>query len=243
MHPPRIPNSCCGWIYPVWYTSEDTLTSQIGLDAVSFLRFLRLIRWLFTLTAVCACGVLIPLDFLYTLLLKPTGYDILTAMTIRDVQGNRLYAHIGIEYLVTFVLLGLVYHHWRIIHRLRSQWLRSSEYQRCFHARTLYITDVPRRRQSTTGLYGIFKGMNLPYPITSVHIGTSVGELPKLIENHDKLVEEFEEVLLQSNLRGDRPIITTGGFCGIGGRQQDPIGYYMYALPPFHKRSFLSSHR
>lgn len=232
-HPPHISDSCCGWIIPLLRVNEDRLNDQAGLDAVTFLRFMRLMRWLLTLTAVCSCATLIPLDLTYTLSLKPTGYNILTAMTVQYVQGVRLYAHIGVVYFITLVLIGLVFHHWRIIQTHRAEWFRSSEYQRSFYARTLYITDVPARRQSTAGLYGIFKAMNLPYPVTSVYIGKGAGKLPELIEDHNKLVEDIEEVLQNMQDRdsqNERPFITVGGRCGMGGRRQDAFQYYAYVF-------------
>ncbi len=230
--PPRISDSCCGWITPL-HIGEERLNDQVGVDAVIFLRFMRLMRWILTLTAICSCATLIPLDLMYTLSLKPMGYNILTAMTIQYVQGVRLYAHIGVVYFITLVLIGLVFHHWRMTQTLRAEWFRSSEYQRSFYARTLYITDIPRRRQSFPGIYGIFKAMNLPYPVISVYIGKSVGKLPELVEDHNKLVKEFEEVLqsMQDETReNERPFFTVGGCCGIGGRRQDALQYYAYVF-------------
>ncbi|KJA28921.1 hypothetical protein HYPSUDRAFT_128668 [Hypholoma sublateritium FD-334 SS-4] len=232
-HPPHISDSCCGWITPLLRVNEDMLNDQAGLDAVTFLRFMRLMKWLLTLTTVCSCATLIPLDLTYTLSLKPTGYNILTAMTIQYVQGPRLYAHIVVVYFITLALIGLVFHHWRTMQTLRAEWFRSSEYQQSFYARTLYITDVPTRRQSTAGLYGIFKAMNLPHLVTSVYIGKDVGKLPELIEDHNKLVEEFEEVLqsIQDEThQNERSFITVGGCCGMGGRRQDAYQYYTEQL-------------
>ncbi|KAF8967961.1 hypothetical protein BDZ97DRAFT_1916530 [Flammula alnicola] len=152
----------------------------------------------------------------------------------KDVHGPRLYAHIVSVYLITFFLAALVHHHWRIMYKLRNRRFRSPEYQRLFYARTLYITNIPERRQSDAGLYKIFTGMQLPYPVTSVHIGRSVGALQGLIDKHNKLVEEFEEVLVRylsgGNPRNQRPMITIGGCCGLGGRRQDAIKYYTTKL-------------
>ncbi|KAK0460961.1 DUF221-domain-containing protein [Desarmillaria tabescens] len=47
--PPRINDSVLfGWLPPLLHTKEPELVEKIGLDAVTFLRFLRLLRWLFT---------------------------------------------------------------------------------------------------------------------------------------------------------------------------------------------------
>ncbi|KAF9485981.1 DUF221-domain-containing protein [Pholiota conissans] len=243
-HPPRISDHCCGWVAPLVYSDEIELVDKIGLDAVTFLRFMRLMRWLLTLTAIITCGVLIPLDFTYNISVKPIGYNILTAMTIQDVHGVRLWAHIGVVYVVTAILASFVLHHWRVIYRLRNEWFRSPEYQRLFYARTLCITDIPERRRSNAGLYGIFDGMQLPYPVTSVHIGKHVGHLPELIDRHNQLVEEFEKVL-QNHLQGKnptgRPVITVEGWCGIGTRRVDAIAYYTAKLQ--HSEAVVQQYR
>lgn len=228
--PPYISESFCGWIPPLLHNHEPELFHKIGLDAVVFLRFLHLLRWFFTLTCLIACGALIPLDFLYTLSVKPPHYDLLSAMTIRDVQGVRLYAHIGATYLFTFLLMLLVHHHWHAIYRLRNHWFRSAEYQRQFHVRTLCITNIPPRRQSDAGLYKIFTAMQLPYPVTSVRIGMHVGALPHLIERHNNAVLQLEEVVAkyanEDEPTRQRPTIVVGGFCGLGGTRTDAIKYY-----------------
>ncbi|KDR75702.1 hypothetical protein GALMADRAFT_68331 [Galerina marginata CBS 339.88] len=232
--PPRISESFCGWIPPLLHNHEPELLGKIGLDAVAFLRFLHLLRWLFAFIALVACGGLVPLDFLYTLSIKPDQYDFLSAMSIQYVQGVRLYAHIGATYLFAFSLMVLVHHHWRAMYRLRNEWFRSPEYQRLFYARTLCITNIPPRLQSDAGLYKIFTGMQLPYPVTSVHIGRRVGALPELIEQHNEAVKQLEEVLAlyanENQIEAQRPTIVVGGFCGLGGTRKDAIKYYTSKL-------------
>jgi len=228
--PPRISSSFCGWIPPLCRNREPELFNRIGLDAIAFLRFLHLMRWLFTLTALVGCGALIPIDFMYTLSNKPAEYDLLSAMTIRDVHGVRLYAHIGLTYLITLLLILLVNHHWYAMYRLRQKWFRTPEYQNAFYPRTLLVTHIPPRFQSDQGLQKIFTGMKLPYQVNSVHIGRHVGALPELVERHNDTVKEFEDILAKHAKKDPsgetRPMIRVGGICGLGGRKQDATKYY-----------------
>lgn len=234
--PPRISESFCGWIPPLLHNHEPELFPKIGLDAVVFLRLLHLLRWLFTLMSLIGCGALIPLDFLYTLSVKPPQYDLLSAMSIRDVQGVRLYAHVGATYIFTCLLMLFVHQHWQAIYQLRNHWFRSAEYQRLFHARTLCITNIPPRRQSDAGLYKIFDSMRLPYPVTSARIGKHAGQLPRLIERHNDAVMQLEEVIAKYTNGGkpasQRPTIVVGGICGLGGTRKDIIKYYTCVSNP-----------
>ncbi|KAH9485088.1 hypothetical protein JR316_0001995 [Psilocybe cubensis] len=72
--------------------------------------------------------------------------------------------------------------------------------------------------------------MQLPYPVTSTRIGKHVGELPRLIEQHDEAVIQLEEVVAKYTNGGKpsshRPTIIIGGFCGLGGTRVDAIKYY-----------------
>ncbi|KAL4268501.1 CSC1 family protein [Pleurotus pulmonarius] len=233
--PPRISDSLCGWLPPLLHTKEPELVDKIGLDAVAFLRFLRLMRWFFTGVAVLTCGVLIPINVMYNLdFVNPRRRDILSMMTIRDVKGRRLYAHVAISYIITFFLMALVYFHWKKMVELRAAWFRSPEYVQSFYARTLQVTHVPKKLQSDEGIRHILQGTNMPYPATAVHIGRKVGKLPELIEYHNKTVRELENVLVRylkgGRVARKRPTVRIGGCCGLGGRKIDAIDYYTTKL-------------
>ncbi|KAF8952519.1 late exocytosis, associated with Golgi transport-domain-containing protein [Flammula alnicola] len=201
--PPRISDSLFGWLPPLIHTKEPELLDKIGLDAVAFLRFLRLLRTLFSGIAILTCGILIPINVVYNLKNVPSkNRDILSMLTIRDVSGNFLYAHVVVTYLITFLIVFCVNMHWRAMVQLRHTWFRSPEYLQSFYARTLQVRHVPKKLQSDEGLNAIFGSVKMPYPTTSVHIGRKVGKLPELIDYHNQTVREFEEI---------------GGHCGLGG--------------------------
>ncbi|KAJ7039027.1 hypothetical protein C8F04DRAFT_1179016 [Mycena alexandri] len=233
--PPRMSDSICGWLPPLINTKEPELVDKIGLDAAAFLRFGRLMRWLFTGIAFLSCAVLIPINVVYNLRnVEPKDRDTLSMMTIRDVSGNGLFAHVAVTYLITFLIMFLVYIHWREMVKLRRAWFRSPEYLGAFYARTLTILHVPKSSQSDTGIKELFDGVGVPYPTTSVHIGRKVGKLPELIEYHNQTVRELETYLVKY-LRGGkigkrRPTVRIGGSCGCGGTKKDAIQFYTEKL-------------
>lgn len=229
--PPRISDSVFGWLPPLIHTKEPELVDKIGLDAVAFLRFLRLMRWLFSGIAVLACGVLIPINVTYNLRKVPAKRrDILSMLTIRDVSGPLLFAHVAVTYLITLLIVFCVYVHWKEMVRLRHAWFRSPEYLQSFYARTLTVLHVPKKNQTDEGIKAIFETIKVPYPTTSVHIGRKVGRLPELIEYHNTTVREFEAVLVKylkgGSVGSKRPTIRVGGTCGCGGMKKDAIEFY-----------------
>ncbi|KAM6502532.1 protein of unknown function DUF221 domain containing protein [Amanita muscaria] len=233
--PPRISSGFFGWLPPLINTQEPELLEKVGLDAVTFLRFLRLLRWLFTGIAFLTCAILIPINITYNLAnVDSSKRDILSIMTIRDVEGAWLYAHVIVTYLVSFLIVYCVDVHWREMIRLRRTFFRSPEYLQSFYARTLVVRHVPKKNQSDEGLRAIFESTKVPYPTTSVHIGRKVGRLPELIEYHNTTVRQYEQVLVQylkgGKLGKKRPTITLGGFMCCGGVKKDAIDFYTNKL-------------
>ncbi|KAJ7794297.1 hypothetical protein B0H14DRAFT_2392616 [Mycena olivaceomarginata] len=233
--PPRIDDSICGWLPPLIHTKEPELVDKIGLDAATFLRFGRLMRWLFTGIAALSCGILIPINVVYNLKnVDSKGRNLLSMMTIRDVSGNLLFAHVVVTYLITFLIMFCVYTHWGQMVRLRRAWFRSPEYLGAFYARTLTVLHVPKSSQSDAGIKEIFDSIRVPYPTTSVHIGRKVGKLPELIEYHNQTVRELETYLVRylkgGKIGRKRPTVRIGGTCGCGGTKRDAIDFYTYKL-------------
>uniref|UniRef100_A0A0W0F0Y5 DUF221-domain-containing protein n=1 Tax=Moniliophthora roreri TaxID=221103 RepID=A0A0W0F0Y5_MONRR len=233
--PPPISDSLLGWLPPLIRTKEPELLDKIGLDAVTFLRFNRLIRWLFTGITILTCGILIPVNVVYNLRdVNKENRDILSMLTIRDLGGDILYIHVAVTYLITFLIIGIVYIHWKKMVALRLAWFRSPEYMQSFYARTLAIREVPKKYQSDEGLRQIFESTKVPYPTTSVHIGRKVGRLPELIDYHNETVRELEQHLVKY-LKGGRvgkkrPTIRLRSTCGCGGTKRDAIEYYTEKL-------------
>ncbi len=57
--PPAVKNGLFSWFSPVLHVHEATMLDQIGLDGVTFLRVLRLLRFLFLGISVLVGGVLL----------------------------------------------------------------------------------------------------------------------------------------------------------------------------------------
>lgn len=83
------------------YTKEPELLDKIGLDAVTYLRFLRLLRWLFTAIAILTCGILIPINISYNLRNDVKHTTSLSMMTVQAVRGDLLFVHVAVTYLVS----------------------------------------------------------------------------------------------------------------------------------------------
>ncbi|SPO29576.1 uncharacterized protein UTRI_04680_B [Ustilago trichophora] len=230
--PPKASEGFFGWLPPILKYKEHDLLPLIGLDGVTFLRFIRMMRWMLTTLAILMSVVLMPVDIAYNV--RNGGGNLVTNklnfLNMSNVHGTYMWAHVGMSYVGTIVAIGFIWYHYREMVRLRWSYFRSEEYQTSFHARTLMITDVTKRYQADNALGAILSEIKMPYPTTEVHIGRRVGVLPDLIEKHNDLVRELEHVLAKylknpNQLPSKRPTKTIGGFLGCGGEKVDAIDY------------------
>jgi hypothetical protein len=228
--PPWKSSGVLGWVSTIFRTKEHEIIDKIGLDAATFLRFVRMMRTIFLLVAIFDCATLIPFNVLFNLRnVDPSYRDFLSMLTIRDVEGNFLWAHIGIVYVNTAIVIIVVWFNWRAMVRLRIRYFLSPEYALSSDA-TLTVIHIPETLQSDEGIKSLFDSIQIPYPINVVHIGRHIDNLPHLIEVHNKTVRKFE-LVLERYLKGGkfgkkRPTIRVGGFLGIGGESRDAIDYY-----------------
>ncbi|PWN26882.1 DUF221-domain-containing protein [Jaminaea rosea] len=231
--PPPISDGVFGWIPPILKLGEADLLPLIGLDAVTYLRFCKMIVYITAILAIIMCGTLIPVDLTFHL---KNGNDASTkqyninALTMNSVSGNYIWAHVAMSYIGTIVALFFIWLNYRQMVRLRWKWFRSDDYQTSFNARTLMITHVDKRMRSDEALAGALSSIGMPYPTTDVHISRVVGQLPYLIEEHDETVRKLERVLAKwlkdpNHVPSKRPTMKIGAKMGFGGKQVDAVDY------------------
>lgn len=109
----------------VGWETEDRMLRLVGLDAVTYLQFLRLLRWLFTaITVVVAVPLILSNYFLNTTSsygIHPASFANVTAtiggikstavvgdlqiISAGNIKGNGLYVHIMFELIVTLLVI------------------------------------------------------------------------------------------------------------------------------------------
>ncbi|GAA6058859.1 hypothetical protein JCM10212_002803 [Sporobolomyces blumeae] len=229
--PPKIGKGITDWIPPVLHAKEADLMQTVGLDSVAYLRFLRMCRNMFLCIGTLCCAVLIPVNVVYNLkYVKAENRNYLLMLTMENVKGDWLWAHVVGTYLLTLIVFWFVWRNYAAIVHLRWQWFRSKAYQESLHARSLIITSVAKRNQTDQGLAALLSSLNVPYPTSAVHIGRRVGALPALIEKHNEAVKELEGVLTRyfkdpDRVPTKRPTKKLGGWMGIGTKKVDAIDY------------------
>ncbi|KAJ9122705.1 hypothetical protein QFC24_004134 [Naganishia onofrii] len=225
--PPEISNGIFSWFSPVLHTHEEAMLQQIGLDGVTFLRCLRLLRSLFLVISILVGGALLPINVVYNLKeVSADSRNYLSLLTIQNLNGNILWAHVAMVYIITLLVCYFVWYHWKKMILLRQAWFRSDEYQNRIYSRTLMVTQVPKDFRTDEGLVHLMgklkvDGIKIGQQIDCTSIGRRLDDFPELIEEHNKAVRNLEETLVKylkgNQLGAKRPQITKGGFIGCGG--------------------------
>ena len=135
--PPPMGKGVFAWVGPVLKTTEQELVQQIGLDAVVFLRVLRMCRNIFVILAIVGCGILIPINLSKGQKFSTT--NTITEVTPVNVYGSANWGMTICAWIFDIVLAGFLWWNYRVILRLRRQYYDSPEYYASLHARTLMV--------------------------------------------------------------------------------------------------------
>ncbi|KAG0640851.1 hypothetical protein HOY80DRAFT_1040774 [Tuber brumale] len=215
--PPQISKGWFSWFRPLIKCHESDLVDKIGLDAIVFLRFLRMCRTIFFFLGLIGCLVMIPVNVSCNLknswsgpYASSTRWFIL--MSPYYAWGTCMWAHVCVAWLFDFIIMYFLWRNYKAILKLRQNYFESDEYQASTHSKTLMITDIPKSYRSDGGIDKIIGGLSIPDDGDGRSlIGRNVKDLPELIEEHATAVKQLESYLAKylknpDNLPPTRPL-------------------------------------
>lgn len=180
-----------------------------GLDAVVFMRFINMCRNIFVVTAIAACAILVPIN--YTQSINSDNVSWVLRLTPQNVWNNSQWGTVITAWIINFTVLGALWWNYRKILHLRRDYFESPEYQQSLHARTLMLYDLPKRSCDDEGIAKIIDSVAPSSSFARTAIARDVKELPKLVDEHNKVVRKLEKVLARylkdpHNLPAARPM-------------------------------------
>lgn len=115
---------------------------KIGLDAVLFLRFLRMIRNIFMVLTVVGCGILIPINIVGGSPFYEQWNNIPTLMkfTPQYIFGTKFWAFVLVAYIYQGTICGFIWWNYKAVFKLRRTYFDSAEYKASLHSRTLLVS-------------------------------------------------------------------------------------------------------
>ncbi|KAH7402466.1 hypothetical protein BKA66DRAFT_564382 [Pyrenochaeta sp. MPI-SDFR-AT-0127] len=185
------------WLNAVKNVKEQDLVDTIGLDAVVFLRFLRMLRNIFVVLTVLGCGILIPVNVVGGSPFYEQWSSIPTLMkfTPQYIFGQKFWAFVIVAYLFQGTVCFFLWWNYRAVLKLRRAFFDTKEYKASLHSRTLLLTHIPQSSRTDAGLVELAEQAKSTNDFPRTAIGRNVKDLPKLIEAHDEAVRNIERHL------------------------------------------------
>lgn len=139
--PPKLESGFFGWWKPLWKTTELELVEKIGVDAVLFLRVLRMCRTLMGVLGLISVVIVIPINVIISKKLSWKGAptDPLVLMTPRIVMGPPMWAHVVMAWVFDSIIIFILWRNYKAVYQLRMNYFESETYQIALSSRTLMV--------------------------------------------------------------------------------------------------------
>lgn len=202
--PPPMGKGPFSWVKPVMKTKEATLVDKIGMDAVLFLRFTRMLRNIFLVLGTVGVVIMIPVNVSLGVKAISGGSSVFAIMTPLYIFGSGLWAQVVVAWAVDIIVAFFLWWNYKKVYKLRRDYFESPEYQRSLHARSVMIRDIPAKLRSDEGILRLTDEVNPTGILPKPTIGRNVKVLPDLIEEHEETVRQLESVLAKYLKNPDR---------------------------------------
>ncbi|KAF2795402.1 DUF221-domain-containing protein [Melanomma pulvis-pyrius CBS 109.77] len=200
------------WVHAIKDVKEQELVEKIGLDAVVFLRFLRMVRNIFVVLTIFGCGILIPVNVVGGHKFCEQWGNVATLMkfTPQYIFGPKFWAFVVCSYIFQGTVCFFVWWNYRAVLSLRRAYFNSADYKASLHSRTLLLTHIPEHSRTDSGITDLVEEAKQTQTVPRTAIGRNVKDLPELIEAHENAVRRLEGHLAKylrdpHKLPDDRP--------------------------------------
>lgn len=137
--PPPMGKGILAWVPAVLRIHEETLADRIGLDAVVFLRCVKMLRNITLVMSIIGCGTLLAVNITQGSGNAPSGTSTFALMTPLYISSSAVWAQVVCAYTFDVVIMYFLWHNYRAILALRRRYFQSPDYQMSMHARTLMV--------------------------------------------------------------------------------------------------------
>lgn len=185
-----LPKSWWKWLPALIKQPAADIIHKNGLDAYMFLRFLKMLLWIFLAFSILSFMVIIPVDIV-GVVSDRVGLDRITWTNIEQpADDKRFSAHIIVVYLLTFFVFYMIQREMAHFVHMRHQFLISKSHSRLPQARTVLITAVPSELANERDLR-LFASF-VPGGIDKVWIYHDTRDLNKLYKRRQKACKKLE---------------------------------------------------
>eukprot|EP00794_Sanderia_malayensis_P007040 gene7040-7829_t len=191
----KLPRSFFAWLSPALMVNDEDIFNHLGLDALIYLRFIKLSIKLAVLALPFGIIVLIPLNVNGGMHLKE-GLDQISMSNMK--QGSKkLWAHFVAVWLYSLAILYLINEEWKTYILYRQAYMTRGAGKQY----TLLVRDIPAENTNEDAFREYVEKL-FPNQIHSTHIVQDLKQWQLLIKKHNKHVRKLERLQAKQNDQG-----------------------------------------
>ncbi|KAE9018228.1 hypothetical protein PF005_g7444 [Phytophthora fragariae] len=208
------------WLKLLFFTSDDEILEQCGMDTLFFLRFLRLCEKVTLVGILCSAA-----NFPIYYYAKRDTLDPLYRMTLSHLDTDemwRFWLTVVTMYLVSLTTCFLLWKEYEEYIRRRHEFMSRKHTQQY----TVVLNGLPPNLCTQQTLRNYLE-LLFPKSVLHVYVALECRDLEKLVAERVKVRNKLEHVLAQSAKTGDR-VLTRDKL--LGGEQVDAVELYQEQL-------------
>ncbi|CAI2186337.1 2197_t:CDS:2 [Funneliformis geosporum] len=232
---PPIPSGLFSWIRATILLSDDFYLKNVGLDALMYIRFLRMAFQFILLNALTVGLILLPIH--YTANNKGAtktengndkvedGITRLSVSNIPSDNTNILWAHAVCTYIVSISWMYLSYKNYYDYMNLHRQHLMNQVSDGSISARTVMVSRIPKDKRSEEKLQEFVSNLGLG-EVESARMVRHTGKLDRKISRRENALLSLEKAHIQlaknvCNTIKRRKLLGTGFWSKLFGYSSD----------------------
>ncbi|KAG0210463.1 hypothetical protein BGX28_009273 [Mortierella sp. GBA30] len=182
-----------GWINPTIKIPEEFYIANVGLDAVMFLRFLRMCLHFCLFNAFVVGVILLPIHYYGT-----KGLEEVPRFSISNIQddSNVLWAHVFLTYVVTVSWMFLLFKNYWQWMDLRREYTLQRIRQGEIAERSIFISRLPSNLRSDAALKQYFESLKMG-PVESATVVQHCGRLSQKIDRRESALNMLEKAHIE----------------------------------------------
>ncbi|KAB5591080.1 hypothetical protein CTheo_5492 [Ceratobasidium theobromae] len=191
----ELPSGPWRWLPAVIFAPSEDIIRKNGLDAYLFVRFLKLMVWIYGAFTLITWPILLPIN---SINMPDGGKDGLARLSwsnITDSQHKRYIAHAVLVYIMTFLVFYLIRRELLIFVHARHQFLISRSHSHLAQAKTVLITSMPDELCEEKALRQFCAFV--PGGINKMWIYRDQPGLPKLYNDRLKICQQLEKAMVK----------------------------------------------
>ncbi|XP_065058081.1 uncharacterized protein LOC135685912 isoform X2 [Rhopilema esculentum] len=183
----KLPSTLFAWVTPAMMINDDDIFNHLGLDALIYLRFLRLLLKAAIFTLPYGIFILIPLNVNGGMKLKE-GLDKISMSNVK-LESPKLWAHLLAVLIYSLVFLYIMKKEWEVFVLYRQIYLT----KRRAKGHVVLVQDIPKENQEDMKFEN-FAASLFPNQVYSSYLVKNLKRWKNLIEKHNNLVRKRDHI-------------------------------------------------